>query len=187
MSETIRKPSRHRFVIALVIAAFVVPFAAAWIALHAGWWPGTRSHGKPILPQRNFTGVRIVLGNGSNWLWRDPVAPRMTLVALSNGPCGAQCVKTLALLRNARITLNDKKDRLRLLYLGTPPTGATGKALAQSWYYGADVDGALAAFRPHAPGAVSALLVEANGTALVQYPAGFSPDGIKDDLHKVLR
>lgn len=186
MSETTRKQPLNRLAIALVIAAFVVPFVAAWIALHAGWWPGTRSHGKPILPQRNFTGIRIVLGNGSNWLWRDPVAPRMTLVALSNGPCEQQCVKILSMLRNARITLNDKEDRLRLLYLGQPPAGTAGTVLAKSWYYGDDVTGALAAFRPPASGEVSALLVESNGTALVQYAVGFSPDGVKDDLHKVI-
>ncbi len=188
MPDATRRAPLRRLTLVFVVAAFVLPFVAAWIAFHAGWWPGTRSHGQPILPQRNFSGVRIVLAdNGSNWLWRDPVAPRMTLVAMADGVCARQCIKTLTLLRNARITLNDKKDRLRLLYLGPPPAGKAGKVLAESWHYGRDVTGALAGFRPHARGAVSALLVEVNGTALVRYRAGFSADGVKDDLHKVIR
>ncbi|HET7664114.1 MAG TPA: hypothetical protein VFK31_10795, partial [Rhodanobacteraceae bacterium] len=103
-----------------------------------------------------------------------------------SGPCTSACIKTLTLLRNARITLNDKQDRLRLLYVGQPPAGKAGEVLLKSWRHGRDVGGKLTAFRPREDGAVSAVLVESNGTALVRYPAGFSPDGLKDDLHKVL-
>lgn len=187
MTEAARTVRLGRFKMLLVAAVFLAPFIAAWIAFHAGWMPGTRSHGQPITPQRNLTGVRVVLDNGSDWLWRDPVKPKLTLVALSNGPCTERCIKALVLLRNARITLGSNEGRLRLLYLGQPAAGAAGKALAKAWRHGRDVDAALAAFRPHQAGQVSALLVEANGTALVRYPAGFNPDGVKDDLHKVIR
>lgn len=186
MNDTARIVRLNRFKMALVASIFVLPFVVAWIAFHAGWRPGTRSHGQAIQPQRSFSDVRIVMDNGSDWAWRDPVAPRMTLVALSAGPCAEQCIKTLALLRNARITLNDKQGRVRLLYIGRKPAGKPGDVLLKSWQHGRDVAGKLAGFRPHEADSVSALLVESNGTALVQYPAGFSPDGLKDDLHKVL-
>ncbi|HEX7341874.1 MAG TPA: hypothetical protein VF269_06330 [Rhodanobacteraceae bacterium] len=177
-----------RFKLTLVPTVFILSFVAAWAAFQLGWMPSAKSHGKPILPQRNFTGIRIVMaGNGSQWLWRNPQRPTMTLVALSHGTCTSACVRTLVLLRNARITLGAEQDRLRLLYIGQLPTGAAGKVLLKSWYHGRDVDGKLSGFRPSHDGAVSALLVEANGTALVQYPAGFSPDGLKDDLQKVIR
>lgn len=176
----------NRFKMLLVASIFLLPFVAALVAFHLGWMPGTKSHGEPILPQRNLSGVRIVMDNGSNWLWRDPVTPSMTLVALSRGTCAERCIRTLTLLRNARITLNDRQDHLRLLHLGPSPAGEAGKLLAQSWHHGRDVAGKLAGFRPHEDGAVSAILVEANGTALVQYRAGFNADGLKDDLHKVV-
>lgn len=187
MTDAVRNIRLGRFKMLLVAAVFVLPFVVAWVAFHAGWRPGTRSHGQPILPQRNLTGVRVVMDNGSNWLWRDPVKPKLTLVALSDGACADACIKTLVLLRNARITLGPNEGKLRLLYLGRMPTGVPGQALAKAWRHGRDVDAQLAAFRPTRPGQVAAMLVEANGTALVRYPAGFSPDGLKDDLHKVIR
>lgn len=186
MNDTTQTVRLNRFKMLLVASIFVLPFLAAWIAFHAGWRPGTKSHGQAILPQRSFSDVRIVMDDGSDWAWRDPAAPRMTLVALSNGACAQQCIKTLTLLRNARITLNDKQDRVRLLYIGQKPAGKPGEVLLKSWRHGRDVAGKLAAFRPHGHDTVSAILVESNGTALVQYPTGFSPDGLKDDLHKVL-
>lgn len=186
MNDDRKAVRKGRFKLLMVPAVFVLSFVAAYIAFQAGWRPAAHSHGQPILPQRNFTGIPVIMGNGSNWLWRDPVKPSMTLVALSTGPCQRECVRTLTLLRNARITLKGKQDRLRLLYIGQPPAGKAGVILAKSWDHGRDVAGKLATFRPHKPGAVSAILVEANGTALVQYPAGFSPSGLKDDLHKVI-
>lgn len=186
MNDVTPTVRRNRVKMMLVASIFLLPFIAAWVAFHAGWRPGTRSHGQPILPQRSFKDIAITMDNGKGWPWRDSEAPRMTLVALSTGACASRCVKTLTLLRNARITLNDRQDRLRLLYIGESPTGEAGKVLMQSWHHGRDAGHALDAFRPKKAGAVSAVLVESNGTALVQYPAGFSPDGLKDDLHKVI-
>ena len=124
---------------------------------------------------------------GGQWAWRDPQSPRWTLVALEHGACGQACIRSLILLRNVRITLNENQDRVRLLYLGQMPAGKAGEALGRSWQHGVDAHSALAAFEPKAAGEVSVLLVEPDGKALVRYPAGFDADGLKKDLHKVLR
>lgn len=186
MNETRTRVRAGRLKLLLVPAIFVASFLAAWIVFQLGWRPGTHSHGEPVLPQRSFQDIHIAMGHGGDWAWRDPDAPRMTLVALSSGPCAEQCIHTLTLLRNARITLNDKQNRVRLLHIGEPPAGKAGKVLAGSWHHGRDVADKLAAFRPSKNGAVAAVLVESNGTALVKYPAGFNADGVKDDLHKVI-
>lgn len=187
MTETTRPVRINRIKMILVMGIFLLPFIAALIAVSVGWTPGTSSHGEAILPQRSFKSISISMDNGNEWAWRDSEAPRMTLVALSTGPCGQNCVRLLTLLRNARITLNEHQDRLRLLYLGQIPAGKPGRILMKSWHHGLDVANALKGFRPQQTGAVSAILVESDGTALVQYPAGFSPDGLKKDLHKVIR
>jgi hypothetical protein len=87
----------------------------------------------------------------------------------------------------ARITLNQNADRLRLLYIGTPPAGEAAIAMQHYWQLGNDTEDKLAAFRPSTPDSVSALLVESNGTALSLYPVGFDPTGLRKDLQKVIR
>jgi hypothetical protein len=178
--------NRRRLQLILVAAIFVAPFLAALLLYRAGWQPGTKSSGQPILPQRSFTGIDVALADGGHWAWRDS-EPRMTLVALPGPDCATSCVDTLALMRNARITLNRNMGRLRLLYVGTPPAGAAAGAVARDWQVGRDVADALASFRPSRPDSVAALLVESNGTALLHYPAGFDPSGLRKDLQKVIR
>jgi hypothetical protein len=85
------------------------------------------------------------------------------------------------------VTLNRNQSRLRLLYLGTPPADDARDGMRNYWLLGTDVDGKLASFRPTMPDSVSAVLVESNGTALLQYPAGFDPSGLRKDLQKVIK
>lgn len=183
---TMTPRNRRRLQLILIISVFAVPALLATVLGALGWQPGTRSHGEPILPQRSFEQVDIRMHDGGQWAWRDS-EPRMTLVALPGPHCASQCLQTLKLMRNARITLNKNMDRLRLLYLGTPPQSAHADALLQDWAQGKDVDQALAKYRTDRPDTVSALLVESNGTALSWYAPGFDPNGLRKDLQKVIR
>lgn len=186
MPETAPSVRASRVKLTLVAAVFLLPMMIAAALGLFGWQPGTRSHGEPIRPQRSLAGVRIDLAGGGRYAWRDS-EPRMTLVALPGSECMDNCVRLLSLMRNARIVLNKNAGRLRLLYVGPPPEGATAKAVMPDWQVGRDVDGALRAFRPRGADTVSALLVESNGTALTLYRAGFDPNGLRKDLQKVIR
>jgi len=46
-----RKSRIHLLLIALV---FLAPMIAAGVLTFAGWQPGTKGNGQPIVPQRNF-------------------------------------------------------------------------------------------------------------------------------------
>ena len=91
--------------------------------------------------------------------------------------------------------LGRNQNRLRLLYLGSPPAGQTvsGQYLSlganpdATWLLGSDGDGKFARYRPSEPDSVAAVLVESNGTALSLYPAGFDAAGLAQDLQKVIR
>jgi hypothetical protein len=183
ISEDQRRRSRIKLL--LVIAVFLGPAVVAAVLSVTGWQPRTRGHGEPILPQRNFADATILLSNGSLYPWR-AATPQMTLVALPSEDCATRCLHTLALMRNARIALNQNQRRLRLLYLGTPPTGAEAKAVMREWFIGSDVHGRLDGFRPMGRDTVSAILVESNGTALALYRAGFDPRGLSKDLQRVI-
>lgn len=180
---------KGRLKLLLVASIFAAPFVVALALTLAGWQPSAKGHGLPILPQRNFVQeqLRVTLPDGKDWAWRDS-EPRLTLLALPGPDCATQCYAALTAMAKARVMLNRNQSRLRLLYVGTPPTDATERAgMANYWQLGRDVDGQLAAWRASAPDSVSAVLVESNGTALASYPAGFDPSGLLQDLRKVIK
>ncbi len=185
-----------RLKLLLIAAVFAAPMLAAGLLTLSGWQPGTKGHGEPILPQRNFAdeALPVTLNDGTAYAWRD-AKPRMTLVALTGSDCAAPCLRQLEAIAKARVMLNRNQPRLRLLLVGTPPAGqtVTGNRLQlganpdASYLVGHDASGKLAAFAPATPDGVSALLVESNGTALSLYPSGFDAAGLAQDLQKVIR
>lgn len=177
-----------RLKLLLIVGIFMAPILAAGVLTFSGWQPEGKANGLAITPQRNFADehLRVALSQGGEWAWRAS-EPKLTLIALAGPGCAARCVDTLTKMAAARITLNQNTDRLRLLYIGTPPAGEAAVAMQHYWQLGSDAEDKFAAFRPGTPDSVSALLVESNGTALSLYPAGFDPTGLRKDLQKVIR
>ena len=181
-----QRSSRLKFL--LVILVFAAPFIAAALLNLTGWQPSGKAYGEAIVPQRNFEQehVQLFLADGKTWPWRDS-SPRMTLLAMAGPDCAAHCMDTLTKIAAARITLNNNMSRLRLLYVGQPPTNAATNGMRNYWAIASDADNRLAAYRPNSPDSVSALLVESDGTALARYPVGFDPSGLRKDLQRVIR
>ena len=185
-----------RLKLLLIMAIFAAPIIMAGLLTVGGYQPSGKGNGLPIAPQRNFAqeNLRVQLPDGKAWAWR-AYEPQLSLVALPGAACAAACVETLNKMAAARVTLNRNAPRLRLLLLSAPP--ATGKVddgrwqpdanVDFRWQLGTDADGKLASWRAATPGAVAALLVESNGTALAYYPEGFDPTGLRKDLQKVIR
>lgn len=178
-------PRSGRLKLVLIMLVFLAPILAAGLLTLSGWQPEGKGNGQPIVPQRSLADVRVEV-DGKAWAWRDS-EPRLTLVALPGPDCAARCLHTLALMRNARIVLNRNADRLRLLYIGTPPASAEAGTVMRDYSVGTDPAGAFASFRPADADSVAAVLVESNATALAWYPAGFDPNGLRKDLQKVIR
>ena len=89
------------------------------------------------------------------------------------------------MMRNARITMNENMQRVRLIYLGE--RGPVADALEPEWQVARDDDNRLAEFRPTGPDSVAAILVQSNGTALSLYRDGFNPTGLRKDMKKVVK
>ncbi|MEW5304458.1 MAG: hypothetical protein WDW36_007068 [Sanguina aurantia] len=159
--------ARSRLLLVLIALVFAAPIIVAGILTFSGWEPVGKGNGQAMTPQRNLLDekVRVQLASGQDYAWRDSV-PRMTLVALPGPDCAIHCLEELTAMAKARVMLNRNQSRLRLLYLGTPPSGAGLAAMENYWQVGTDVDGRLAAYRPTAPDSVAAVVVESNGTAL---------------------
>lgn len=190
MTET--KPvslTRSRLFLILIALVFAAPMIVAGLLSWSGWQPGSKANGHAILPQRNFgqEQVQVRLEDGTFWHWRDS-SPRLTLIALAGPDCATHCLETLTGMAKARVMLNQNQSRLRLLYLGAPPSDpAAVSAMKHYWTLGEDVGHTFDGFRPKTPDSVSAILVESDGTALSQYRAGFDAAGLLRDMRKVIK
>ncbi len=178
--------THKRLQLILIASIFFAPMLVAGVLVSNGWIPGARSHGEGIVPQRTFDGIAVTLADGTPLAWKDPDW-RWTLVAVSGRTCGAACQRQLDLVHRARISLNQKSARVRLLFVGTPPAGDTGATLMQPWLIGRDVDARLAEWAPADDDGVAVILVKPDGTALAVYRNGFDASGLRKDLAKVTK
>ncbi|HJU26644.1 MAG TPA: hypothetical protein VJ722_08220 [Rhodanobacteraceae bacterium] len=178
--------NRQRLQLLGVASLFAAPILVGLALVLAGWMPGTKSYGLPIRPQRNLASSPIRLDDGTRFEWRDS-GFRWTLVALPGPDCSKRCTRALDMIRRARITLNQNAGKLRLLYLGAPPDAQQRHGSMAAWQAGAPAAPTLEDLRPRARDSLAAVLVMPDGVALTHYPPGFDPDGLKKDLHKVVR
>ncbi|SRR5579885_1540086 len=178
--------NRRRLQLLGVASLFAAPILVGIALVLAGWMPGTKSYGLPILPQRNLAGTPVQLDDGAPYVWRGRDF-HWTLVALPGPDCATRCARALDMIERARITLNQNADKLRLLYLSSPPDGTRTSGLMRAWQTGSSQAAPLDDLRPHTRDSLAAVLVMPDGVALTHYPPGFDPDGLKKDLQKVVR
>lgn len=178
--------NRRRLQLLLVASIFALPILVAMALTLAGWMPGTKSYGVPILPQRSVAKVPLTFADGAPFAWRDRDF-HWTLVALPGPDCREDCLRALDMIERARITLNQNADMLRLVYLGAPSNDAQAQAIMQPWRVAQTAAHDLDDLRPARRDALTAVLIMPDGVALTHYPAGFDANGLKKDLQKVIK
>ncbi|HJW23574.1 MAG TPA: hypothetical protein VJ576_01645 [Rhodocyclaceae bacterium] len=163
------KPSWTLFLIFMLLA---LPFVAGTGLYLAGWRPsGTVNHGVLIKPP-------TTLASPGDW------EGKWSLLLVHDGPCGAPCAQKLDELRRVRISLGQQMGRTRLAWMGKSidSEAADLKTLVP--------DLAIIDMLPHgldklAPGSV--VLVDPNGLAMMRYPPGADPRGLRADLERLLK
>ncbi len=167
------------------MAIFAVPVIVMLGLTLAGWAPHGRSYGVRIQPERDLAGMRVELADGKPFAFANRDAT-WTLVALPAPDCAERCLRQLDLVHRARITLGQHADKLRLVYLGTPPAGPAAEGFDDVWMLAHTTSTALEDLRPATHDSVGAVLVTPAGMALTRYAAGFDPEGLRQDLKKVV-
>ncbi len=178
--------NRKRLQLVLIASLFVLPVVAALILAGSGWVPGARSFGVGIVPQRSVEDVVVTLADGTPVDWHDRDR-RWSLVAIPGRHCAEACILQVDLMHRAKISLNQNATRLRLIYLGTPPSGERMDELMRPWQQGSDIAQGFASWTPDADDGVSAVLVKPDGVAVTFYPNGFDASGLRKDLAKVTK
>jgi hypothetical protein len=177
--------NRRRLQALLVAAVFAMPVLVALALTMAGWVPNGRSYGKAVKPERDLSRMAVRLADGGTFAWRSG-GGAWTLVALPGPDCAERCLRELDLIRRARISLGQYADKLRLLYLGDPPGGATAQGFDKVWAVASTQSRALDDLRPGMHDSVSAVLVTPAGNALTRYPANLDPEMLRHDLQKAV-
>ncbi|HEX7370060.1 MAG TPA: hypothetical protein VF284_07250 [Rhodanobacteraceae bacterium] len=177
--------NRRRLQLLLIVAIFAASLIGAGLMMASGWSPPTSSYGKQIRPERDLTGMHAERADGRPFAFND--ASAWTLVALPGPDCAERCLRELDLVHRAQITLDKQADRVRLVYLGTPPQGASANGFGKVWTLITSSVKSLDDLRAKAPDSVSAVLVTPSGKAMLGYPAGFDPTRLRQDLKKAVK
>lgn len=179
------KQNRNRLVLLALLLIFAAPLGIAFLMNAEGWRPQqTRNSGTLIEPPRDVSAVAVPLADGSKLVWRNPQW-QWTLLALPGAHCATQCMTRLDEALRMRLTLGRNAERLRVVYLG-PPLPAGDVAARAPVLAGQDDSHALAEYRASGDDAMAMALVDPNGLLMMRYPEGYSAQGLRSDIQKVL-
>ena len=177
--------TRSRLVLVAIALVFAAPFLIAFWLNAEGWRPQqTRNSGTLVEPPRDITAVAVTLSDGSALSWRDPEY-RWTLLALPGAQCAAACRARLDEMLRMRITLGKNMDRLRVVYIGAllPADFVTARSPLLA---GRDDGGAFAAERAGGEDSLALALVDPRGLLMLRYADGYSAQGLRSDIPKVI-
>lgn len=173
--------ARNLRTLGALAALFLLPLAVAFFAYYGtSWRPAARvNHGVLITPVLVLPALSEFRGHWS-------------LVYVGDGACDADCHRTLYVMRQTRLGLNNEMTRVERVFLVTgnccareflerehpglkvlEAGGAPGAALLQQF--------------PAAGRAYSLYVVDPLGNLMMSYDARQNPHGLLEDLKKLLR
>jgi len=192
-------PGKGRRQLLLLIALFLLPPIAAWVAWnHLGerGVAATTNAGTLITPARPLEVSGLRTGEGAS-VGDDLLRGRWTYVMFDDGSCASElCDRQLFLTRQTRLAMNKDVRRVqRVMILAKPPAPALRETLAPAhadlrWVVrDAGADRLLQAFRGAAYDASGKhfFLVDPLGNLMMVYDPQVVPKGMMKDLQKLLK
>ena len=180
-----KQSNRGRLVLVGIVVVFAIPLVAAFLLRGSGWQPArTLQSGMLIQPARDVSAAPVTLADGTRYAWLDPQY-RWTLVMLPGNACAQNCQTRLDEVLRMRITLGRNADRLRVMYLG-PALAPDFLALRAPLVTGSDDSGAFSFARAQGADDLALALVDPRGQLMLRYADGYSAQGLRSDIVKVL-
>ena len=169
---------RSRWPLAILVVAFLMPFASAVVLRFGGWQTGhTRNFGDLLNPPVTMEGVTASDGKGEAWSFVNQ-EQEWTLLVSSANPCDAGCEATLAALPNVRRSMGRHAGRLHVYHLGES---------VDSDMPTLQLSGAPPELDARPPSGTEVWLVDPHGFLVMHYPSGFDPSGLRKDLSRLIR
>lgn len=165
------KPS-PRWTLFLIILLVALPFAVGTALYVFGWRPArTVNNGVLITPPDT-------LASPAEW------EGKWSLLLVHDAPCGVPCAQRLDELRRVRLSLGQQMGRTRLVWMGKA-VGVEAADLKAAMPDLATMDMGSHSLAKLPPGSV--VLVDPNGLAMMRYPPGADPRGVRADLERLLK
>ena len=193
-----RLRARNLRTLALLAGLFLVPLLLAFFTYYGSSWrpAGTVNHGTLIAPARPLPQVPLPQLSPASEA-PATAAPLLrghwSLVYLGDGECTAQCRQALAVMRSARLALNNDMTRVAQRVPRDPGLlrrrglrgGARGPARA--WMPRAPPPWCSSVQFPDAGRDHTLFVVDPRGNLMMRYDARRNSRGLLEDLQKLLR
>ena len=188
----------NRVKLVLLVALFLLPPIAAWVAWQVLSGSGaavTTNSGTLVSPARPLTYAGLVRVDGGD-LDAASLRGRWTYVMFAGEACDARCREWLYLTRQIRLGVNKDIPRVqRLLVFMSAPAASVVKELSREhedlvWAVaGAEAAPLLAEFKGdgYAPDGEQFFLVDPLGNLMMFYGQQVPPGGVIKDLRKLLK
>ena len=169
---------RGRVKLALLLALFAIPLAAAWAIYVSGWLSGTAANYGTLLQPRLLDDPALVALRGK-WV----------LVSLDRAACDAGCEQKLYFMRQVRRAQGRQMNRVERLWIVTDPaTPAPALLAAIEGTHLARSDEKLAGAFPAERAATEHIyLVDPLGNLMLRFPREPNPSKIVKDLERLLK
>lgn len=185
---------RQRLKLLLIFFLFALPLLSAviWHANIDRWRPGTTTnHGELIVPARPLAPFDMLGLDGAH-ITQDFLRGKWTLVYIGAAACDAACRGNLYKMRQVRVALNEKMERVQRLWVLSDAPQAAPSAGLLSEHPGlavatpgtGELEHFLTQFSPPVQDRI--YLIDPLGNLMMQYPADAGAEGLLKDLQRLL-
>ncbi len=179
------KQTKSRLTLLAVIALFAIPLIAAFLVRSSGWHPSeTKNTGTLVEPPRDIKDIAASTPDGEHFAWKDPQF-HWTLVMLPHANCAAKCIERIDEALRMRITLGRNTERLRVAYVGPKQSDDFFNTRAPLTNL-SDPSNALTDYRARDDDSLALVLVDPQGLLMMRYPDGYSAQGLRGDITKII-
>ncbi|RDZ26082.1 hypothetical protein [Lysobacter silvisoli] len=177
--------NRNRWMLVAIFAVFFGSMLVAGLLRFSGWRPqGMKNHGELLQPPSDLRAVTPRLADGSVYEWR-PAERMWRIVVAPPANCAQPCVQLAAELDKVWQLFGKDADEVHLLWVGTPPAGASHPAALRVLQPSPELRAGLP--RVDDPRGVPVYVIDPNGFVILRYAPGFDPSGLRQDLAKLLK
>lgn len=188
----------QRLKLLLIFILFASPVLAAWIwnANIERWRPTTKTnYGELITPARPLGALNLPQLDGKP-LATDFLRGKWTLVYIGSAACDQDCQESLYVMRQVRLALNEKMERVQRLWIISDAQPSPRLAVLLSDYPGLAVarpqaaarDAVLTAFKGPGPDPVEdrIYIMDPLGNLMMRYPTKVDAKGLLKDVQRLL-